>query len=76
MATTMLPRKIATEIEIAASAEQVNHVLTDFERYEKWNPFMLSIKGEPRQGGRIQAAISPPGKKTDGLLPPYQTLRS
>lgn len=54
-------REIHTEIEIAASAEKVWAVLTDFARWGEWNPFIPSMKGEARPGARVKFTAKPPG---------------
>ena len=37
--------EIATDIEINSTPERVWKVLTEFENYHKWNPFIKSILG-------------------------------
>ena len=44
---------ISTEIIINASREKVWQVLMDFPNYGAWNPFIISISGEARLGGRL-----------------------
>jgi hypothetical protein len=53
--------EISSEIEIAATAARVWSVLTDFERYGDWNPFITSISGTPRPGGQLRVRMHPPG---------------
>lgn len=53
-------RHIETEILINASPEKVWVVLTDFEQYPKWNPFIKSIEGEKAVGRRLKVFIQPP----------------
>lgn len=45
---------IKTTIDIAASAEMVWRVLTDFPSYPKWNPFLREVRGRPEQGQRLK----------------------
>jgi uncharacterized protein YndB with AHSA1/START domain len=40
-----MEKEIITEIEIDASPSQVWQVLTDFEKYPTWNPFIKKISG-------------------------------
>jgi|TARA_R110000737_G_scaffold151521_1_gene180794 hypothetical protein len=52
-----MKKEITTSIEINASAEIVWNVLTDFEKYPEWNPFIHFIKGEPIVGQTVHAKI-------------------
>lgn len=52
-----------TEIEIDASAEKVWKVLSDFNAYPDWNPFIKSAIGQPVQGARLQIVVQPDGAK-------------
>lgn len=59
--TTMAAKKeIKTEILINASPEKVWAILTNFENYPQWNPFIKSIQGNPIVGEKIIARIEPP----------------
>ena len=53
-------KEIRTEIVIKASPAIVWSVLTDFEKYPSWNPFIKWIKGEAIEGSTITARIEPP----------------
>jgi hypothetical protein len=41
-------KDIKTEIEINASAEKVWQILTDFDSYPQWNPFVIKVIGQPK----------------------------
>ncbi len=56
-------KEIRTEIEIAASAARVWEILTDFEKYEQWNPFIHKIIGEAKEGAKIQIHLETPAGK-------------
>ena len=56
-------KALRTEIEIDAPPERVWQVLTDFAAYPEWNPFIRSIEGEPKVGGRLSVRIEPPGAR-------------
>jgi len=56
-------KKIETEILINATPEQVWAVLTDFESFPDWNPFIRSIKGKKKVGETLEVDIQPPGGK-------------
>jgi demethylmenaquinone methyltransferase/2-methoxy-6-polyprenyl-1,4-benzoquinol methylase len=50
-------RLVAAEIEIAAPAQRVWEILTDFAAYRQWNPFMPRLDGEVRVGARLRARL-------------------
>ena len=54
-------RELNTEIEINASAERVWQLLTDFEAYPQWNPFIRSIEGKPVPDSKLKIFIQPSG---------------
>ena len=54
---------IETEILIKSTPEQVWAVLTDFESFPDWNPFIRSIKGQKKVGETLEVQIQPPGGK-------------
>jgi hypothetical protein len=56
-------KEIQTQIEIAAPAETVWRVLTDFAAYPEWNPFVRRAAGEVSVGSRLNVFIEPPGGK-------------
>ncbi|MFM2360786.1 MAG: hypothetical protein RLY16_2779, partial [Bacteroidota bacterium] len=41
-----MAKEIKTTIEIHASPARVWEVLTNFDEYPNWNPFIKSLKGE------------------------------
>jgi len=49
-----MTKQIKTSITINASKERIWQILTDFENYPKWNPFIKSVKGELKVGNRIK----------------------
>jgi len=55
--------QINTQIEITASAEQVWAILSDFDSYPQWNPFIRSIEGELEVGKGLNVFIQPPNSK-------------
>lgn len=64
-----MPKLIHTEIEIAASAAQVWAVLTDFDAYPEWNPFITQINGRPEIATRLDATLQPSGGKAMRFRP-------
>ena len=54
---------ISTEIIIKATPEKVWSILTGFNQYPSWNPFIISLKGEVQTGNQITVSIQPPDSK-------------
>ncbi|MBL7767777.1 MAG: SRPBCC domain-containing protein [Flavipsychrobacter sp.] len=50
-------KEIKTEIIIHATREKIWQVLTDFEQYTQWNPFIVSIEGKPVKGTRLKNTL-------------------
>ncbi len=53
-------KEIRTGIDINGTAEKVWNVLTSFDSYDEWNPFIKSIKGELKTGAQLKVYIEPP----------------
>lgn len=68
-------KKLRTEISINASREKVWSILTDFDQYPKWNPFIRSIKGNIVEGEKIQVHLAPPQTKGMVLQPKILKLK-
>lgn len=56
-------KSIRTDIHIDAPPERVWQILTDFERYPEWNPFITRAEGEVREGARLTVRIEPQGAR-------------
>ncbi|ASK32435.1 polyketide cyclase [Chryseobacterium sp. T16E-39] len=54
-----MSKTIETEVIIHASPEKIWKILTDFESYTTWNPFIKSIQGVVEIGNQIQVNIEP-----------------
>lgn len=65
----MAHKEIKTSIDISAPPETIWKILTDFEDYENWNPFITKISGEKREGGKLKALIG--GMKFTPLILKY-----
>ena len=52
-------KEIYTEIEINSSAKIIWNILTNFDNYPNWNPFMKQIIGELQEDSKIQITIKP-----------------
>ncbi len=55
-----MAKEIKSEILINATPEKVWTILTKFEDYPKWNPFIKSITGNVAVGNKITARLEPP----------------
>lgn len=53
-------RELSTTIDIDAPPEAVWAVLTDFDHYPEWNPFMRVV-GRANEGARLVVDLTPPG---------------
>ena len=62
-------RELHTEIEIAAPAERVWRILTDFDVYPEWNPFIKSVRGRPETSSKLEVRIEPPGGRAMTFKP-------
>lgn len=56
-------KELRTEIEIAASPQKVWKILTEFGKYEQWNPFIRKAAGHAKEGEKIEINIETPGGK-------------
>lgn len=54
-----MAKEIKTEILINASPEKVWTILTRFENYPNWNPFIKSVNGVVKVGNKITVKIAP-----------------
>ena len=50
-------KQVQTQVEIDASAERVWSVLTGFDKYTDWNPFIRRVSGEPLEGAQLNVTI-------------------
>lgn len=58
-----MAKEIKTQILINATPEKVWSILTNFDNYPNWNPFIKSLEGEVKVGNKIIARIVPPDSK-------------
>lgn len=58
-----MKKELITEITINAAPEKVWSVLTDFENFPNWNPFIKSLTGDVAVGNQIKVFLEPPGGK-------------
>jgi hypothetical protein len=50
-------KEIRTEIDIRASSEKAWQVLTDFNNFPQWNPFISQINGDPKVGTKLKIQL-------------------
>jgi len=61
-------KQIRTEIIINASKEKVWSILTDFENYKSWNPFIINSSGQAVVGTKLTNTMKL-GEKTQTFSP-------
>ena len=62
-------KTITTEIIINANKEKVWKILTDFQSYPEWNPFITRIQGDIKSGSRIMVTMNIEGRKPTSFKP-------
>ena len=58
--------KVRTEVEIEAPIDIVWQILTDFRRYEEWNPFIRQIEGPLKVGQKLRVVLGNPARGEAG----------
>jgi hypothetical protein len=58
-------RSFATLTTIDAPREEVWSIVTDFESYPRWNPYMRSVRGRAALGETLDVRLAPPGGEED-----------
>lgn len=58
-----MKKEIKSEIQIHATPERIWNILTAFDKYPTWNPFIKSIQGHVKVGEKIVVRLEPPGAK-------------
>src|SRR5713226_9495625 len=66
--------ELRTEIEIDAPVERVWEVLTDFERFPEWNPFIRRIHGKMQVGSRLDVLIGATGTRPMRFRPTVKAV--
>jgi hypothetical protein len=64
-----MPKQLRTEIDIHATPDRVWQVLTDFDAYHEWNPFMTRASGTPAKGERLTIHMRPEGGRAMTFRP-------
>lgn len=66
---SIMAKEITSSIIINASPEKVWTVLTNFNDYPNWNPFIKSITGNVAVGNKIKARMEPPNARGMNFTP-------
>ncbi len=56
-------KEIYTEIEIQSTPEKIWDILTDFDNYPEWNPFIISIRGKLILNSQLFVYLKNPDSK-------------
>jgi hypothetical protein len=62
-------KELYSEIQIKASASTVWNILTDFDDFMRWNPFIKEISGNLKVGSQISVCIKPPNSNAMKFKP-------
>jgi hypothetical protein len=74
-------KELHKEIEINATQERVWQLLTDFDRFPQWNPFIRRVEGKAEVGAKLEVHIQPSGARGMTFKPtvltaePFRELR-
>lgn len=68
-----MAKEIKTEILIHTNPEIIWSILTDFDNYPSWNPFIVALKGKVEKGNKIKVSIKPPNGKAMAFKPIIMT---
>ncbi len=66
--------ELKTEITINATPNKVWKILTEFNKYESWNPFIKTLNGDVNVGEKIAVTMKPPNGKAMTFKPKVLTL--
>lgn len=64
-----MAKEITTSIDIAAPASAVWAILSDFESYSEWNPFVRLIQGDLQEGARLEVMLDTPDNNPMSIQP-------
>lgn len=67
---------LETSIDVQAPASRLWQVLTQWDRYSLWNPFIQRIQGELKVGAVLQVTVCPPGGRAMSFRPRLQCLEA
>jgi hypothetical protein len=64
---TVQVQQIHSSIDINAPAPLVWAILTDFDAYRRWNPYIRAARGKPTTGDTVQIALKGPSHAVTSL---------
>lgn len=70
-----MPHEVITQVEIGASPARVWEVLTDWDAYPAWNPFIRQLRGRLVEGERLALLLQFAEGRTMSFRPTVRTLR-
>ena len=65
----IVPQQLHSDIVIDASPARVWAILSEFDAYPEWNPFIRRIVGRMSVGSRLEANLQPPGGRGMTIRP-------
>jgi len=72
---SLRPQPIVTKITIDEPPEKVWQVLTEFDQYPNWNPFVQEITGDQQVGAQLNVKLGL-GEKPMGFTPKVLTFET
>ncbi|WP_224333929.1 SRPBCC domain-containing protein [Haloprofundus halobius] len=60
-------KHVHTSIDIEAPPSIVWEVLTDFDAYHEWNPYITEASGEVGEGETVEIRVEPTGRRSSRL---------
>jgi hypothetical protein len=64
-----MSKQLTSRIDIDATPERVWQVLSDFNSYPQWNPFITRAEGQPEPNSRLVMRMQPVGARGVTLRP-------
>ncbi|HYB76122.1 MAG TPA: SRPBCC domain-containing protein [Nitrososphaerales archaeon] len=62
-------KELRTQIDIDAPVERVWGVLTDFDKFHEWNPFIRTVSGRIEKNQKLNVILHPSGGRTTKMRP-------
>ena len=62
-------KKLHAEIQISTTPDVVWDTLMDFPSHEEWNPFIVTIEGQPEVGSKLKARLQLPEGMASNFTP-------